>query len=118
LKTERRGAARIVEFLSFRIGHQRYEIQSTTINLSSNGALCLVDRDIPVMTRLAVSLSLPASGASQPAQDIAATGVVVRTEKRPDSGKFCVAIYFSKIGPKARKVLRGFIASRLKKNTG
>lgn|SRR3989338_1742026 len=110
---ERRRCVRLVEALPFKIGHQGYEIEAMTVNISSHGAMCLVDRDIPLMTQLKVAMILSGSGA---AKSVHATGVVVRKDPNPDSDKFFVAVYFSSIKPADQKTLNHYIEQRLKRN--
>lgn len=109
---DRRRSIRIDERLSFKIGHQDYEAEAVTLNISSRGALCVVDRDIPIMTQLKVALSMPKSGAVR-AKLLSMKGVVVRKEKDPSAKKFYIAIYFSDIKPADREHLESFIQSRL-----
>ena len=108
--SERRQSARIAQSLPFKIGGEGYEIAAVTVNISAHGALCVVDRAIPVMTRLRVAFTLPASKEKV----IHATGVVVRNEPDPDSDKHFIALYFSQIKPADQKVLDHQIAQWLK----
>ncbi len=107
---DRRRSIRIAEKLPFRIGHEGYETEAVTVNISVNGALCVVDREIPVMTQLKVALTLPMKPKSK---TVTAKGVIVRKEKDPAGGQFYVAIYFSDIKPTDRQTLSQFIESRL-----
>ena len=109
--SERRQSIRIAQSLPFKIGGEGYEIAAMTVNVSAHGALCVVDRSIPVMTRLRVALTLPTSAKEKV---IHATGVVVRNEADPDSGKHFIALYFSQIKPADQKVLNQHIAQCLK----
>ena len=111
---DRRRSVRIAEELPFKIGHDRYEVEAVTINISVHGALCLVTRDVPLMTQLKVGLSLPSSRKSASrARSLSMKGVVVRKEKDALSDKYFVAIYFSDIKPADRQVLEKYIEGRL-----
>ena len=112
---DRRRSIRIAEQLPFRIGLQNYEAEAITVNISVNGALCIVEREIPLMTQLKIALTLPpvSKTSSSKNKTLSMKGVVVRKEKDPSSGKFYVAIYFSDIKPNDRKFLSQFIESRL-----
>ena len=113
--SDRRRSIRIAEELPFVIGHQGYEIQATSVNLSNNGVMCLIDRDIPVMTLLEIAFSLPVMvNFSTKEKLIKAKGVVVRKEEDAVSEKFYIAIFFSEVKPKDQKVLNDFIQYRLK----
>ena len=112
---ERRRSVRIAEELPFVIGHQGYEIQAKSINLSGSGVMCAVDRNIPLMTQLEIAFSLPiVVNFSSKEKIVKAKGVVVRKEEDAASDRFFIAIYFSDIKPKDQKVLDEFIAYRLK----
>src|SRR3989338_3712258 len=113
--SDRRRSVRIAEELPFVIGHEGYEIQATSLNISNNGVMCLVDRNIPVMTQLEIVFSLPVLvNFSSKEKVIKAKGVVVRKEEDAVSEKFFIAVYFSDIKPKDQKVLNEFIEYRLK----
>ena len=112
---DRRRSIRIAEKLPFKIGLQNYEAEAITVNISMNGALCIVEREIPLMTQLKIALTLPpiTKASSSKGKVLSMTGVVVRKEKDPSSGHFYIAIYFSDIKPSDRKFLSQFIESRL-----
>ncbi len=111
---ERRRAIRIEQSLAFKIGHEDFEVEATTINVSSHGVLCLVEKDIPLMTQLKVALRVPGSLSSKtPEKIVKAVGVVVRKERDDLSGKFFIAIYFSKITPNQQKILDTFVRKHL-----
>lgn len=111
---ERRKAVRIQESLTFQIGHQGYEIQARTINISLVGALCIVQQDIPMLTQLSIAMQLPGNKAPDKPKWIQAKGVIVRKEKSEDASSTQLAIYFSDIKPKDQKILKDFIQSRVK----
>ena len=110
---DRRRSIRIAEKLPFRIGHQNYEAEAHTVNISMNGALCIVEREIPLMTQLKIALTLPPASKSAKGKALSMKGVVVRKEKDPSAEQFYIAIYFSEIKPNDRKSLEQFIESRL-----
>ena len=111
---DRRRSLRVVEKLPFTIGHQNYEIEATTVNISVNGVLCVVKREIPLMTQLKVAITLPsgATGSSKK-KIILMKGVVVRKEKDSLKQQHLLAIYFSEIKPADKKFLKKFIESHL-----
>ena len=112
---DRRRSIRIAEKLPFKIGLQDYEVEALTVNISVNGALCLVEREIALMTQLKIALSLPPISKSSPQKSkiLSMKGVVVRREKDAATNKYYIAIYFSDIKPNDRKYLSQFIESRL-----
>ena len=108
---ERRRSLRVSEELPFKIGHDGFETLAKTINISQHGALCLIDKNIPLMTQLAVALTLPGSGVR--GKTLRMKGVVVRREKDlPPSSRFFIAIYFSQIKSEDQAVLRRFVENR------
>lgn len=109
---ERRKSVRIAENLFFKIGHEGYDIQAITINISAHGALCVVDQEIALMTQLKMGFELPTPGKKRKA--IHLKGVVVRKDKDPRTGRFLIAIYFSAIKPQDQKNLTLFIDRYLK----
>lgn len=110
---ERRRSIRIAEKLPFSIGRQGYEAEAVTMNISSTGVLCLVDKDFPLMTQFKLALTLPGNGRASKAKVISMKGVLVRKDKDPSSGKHLFAIYFSDIKPADRLFLQKYIESRL-----
>lgn len=110
---DRRKSIRIAESLPFQIGHQGYDIQARTVNISASGVLCVVDQDIPMLTQLQIALSLPQSSNSPKNCVVEAKGVVVRKDKDPSSTKYHLAVYFSDIKAKDQKALAEYIQSRL-----
>lgn len=113
---ERRRSIRLDEKLPFKIGHEDYESEAHTLNVSVNGALCLVERDIPLMTSLKIALSLPAKGKSRN-KIIRIKAAVVRKDKQRPAGPYLVALYFSDISSEDRQALQNFIESRLSHTT-
>jgi c-di-GMP-binding flagellar brake protein YcgR len=110
---ERRRSIRIEESLPFRIGHRDYEIRAETVNVSAHGAMCLLDRSVPLMTQLEIGLCLPGLPDSEPKErKISIKGIVVRRAQDPSTGKFAVAIFFSEIKPADEKALQNYIHRR------
>ena len=110
---DRRRSVRVYESLPFKIGHAEYEAQAETVNISAHGALCIIDKNIPLMSQLAVALTLPATATSKRARTIRPKGVVVRRDKDPDSDRYLLAIFFSEIKAEDQEVLQSFIEARL-----
>lgn len=109
---DRRRSIRVDERLPFKIGHESFESEATTLNISAHGALCLVDKDIPVMTQIRLSISLPGKGKAKP-KAIRLKAAVVRKEKQSPDGPYLVALYFSDISDSDKEHLQKYIESRL-----
>ena len=103
---ERRRSVRIEENLEFQFGIDGYDIHATTLNISSHGAMCLVDTNIPLMAKLKITLSLSS-------KKLLLEGVIVRKEKDSLTNRFYIAIFFSGIKPSDQKTLDEFIRHRL-----
>ena len=112
---DRRRSLRIEDALPFHIGHQGYEFQVTTVNISAHGAMFLIEKDLPMMTQLDIALPIPRKNLLKKAVKAAhIKGVVVRKDKDPLTGKFCVAVYFSSIKESDQKALDEYIKYRAK----
>ncbi len=110
---ERRRSVRISEPLLFKIGHKGYDIQAITLNISCHGAMCVVDRDIPMMSQLNIGLELPGGPKGKP-KTVHMKGVLVRKDKELRTGRYLVAVYFSDIKAADKKRLEQFIDRYLK----
>ena len=110
---DRRRSVRVYESVPFKIGHAGYEAQAETVNISAHGALCIVDKNIPLMTQLAVAVTLPGAGSSKRGKTLKLKGVVVRRDKDPDSERYFLAIFFSDIKAEDQEALHRFIEGRL-----
>lgn len=110
---DRRRAVRIEESLPVHIGHEDYELAVKTVNISANGAMCLVDRDIPLMTQLRIGVSIPTAGKRSKPLLIRAKGVVVRKDKDPLTGKYQLAIFFSDLKSADQAHLKDYVERRL-----
>lgn len=105
---ERRRSVRIDDALPFRVGLEGFEQEASTINISSTGAMCLLDKEIPMMTKLRMAVSLESK------KTLHLKGVVVRKEKDLATDKFQVAIFFSEISASDREALERYIAFKLR----
>ena len=109
---ERRRSIRIEEALPFKIGAVGFELEATSLNISSSGAMCLLNRDIPLMTKLSLAITLTPPE-PDPKRILKIKGVVVRKEKDPLTEKFHVAIFFSGMSNADRRFFKRFVTSRL-----
>jgi len=108
---ERRRSVRLIQALPFKIGHKDYEIEAETVNISASGAMCRINRDIPLMTQLRIGLCLPDGQGRK--RRIEIKGVTVRKELDALSGKFMVAIFFSDMKSTDQQTLKEYIDRRL-----
>ena len=108
---DRRRCLRIDETLPFQMGREGFEFESASVNISANGALCVMDHEVPVMTKLSILISIPAH-AQHAKKTLKVRGVVIRRDKNSD-GKYHTAIFFSEIKPGDQRTLQDFIEHRL-----
>ncbi|MFH1771222.1 MAG: PilZ domain-containing protein [Candidatus Omnitrophota bacterium] len=113
---ERRKYSRIQEKLAAKISNQNFDVVTETKNISANGAYCLIDVPIEPMSKLQVTLLIPAKTKNKKNRSIkkvCLNAVAVRTDKVKDNGKhhYYLAIYFNEISDRDRKVLLSYINS-------
>ncbi len=109
---ERRRCIRIDEALPVQLGREGFDAEAKTVNISATGTLCLIDLDIPLMTKLSIALSIPAHGKSAK-KTIKIKGVVVRKDRDSSSSGFWTAIFFSDIKPDDQRLLQNYIDYRV-----
>jgi len=98
---------RVDDALPFKIGLEGFEQEAMTLNISSSGAMCLLDKEVPMMTKLRLAISLESK------KTLHVKGVVVRKEKDRVTEKFQVAIFFSEISASDLEALERYIALKL-----
>ncbi|MBD3379263.1 MAG: hypothetical protein GF408_02255 [Candidatus Omnitrophica bacterium] len=114
-KPERREYPRIKDSdISIELSGEGVNTISQSLDVSASGIYCKVDRRIPVMTRVKLSLNIPVkTGASSKKLEI--DGVVVREHPVMKDGRaehYDVAIFFDSLLPKERKILTDYIENR------
>lgn len=112
---DRRRSVRIEDSLPIKIGHQGYEFEVTSVNISAHGAMFMIEKDLPLMTQLNIALAIPSKSASKPSKKSSLKGVVVRKDKDVLMGKFYIAVYFSGIKESDQKALNEYIAHHAKR---
>ena len=120
---ERRRAPRIkIEELSLKLHAGDFDTVTHTLNISSSGLYCKVDRELPLMSRVKLMLMIPGqSNNNAESKGIEVEGVVVRAHPVIIDGKvqhYDVAIFFDSIEPKIRELITGYIARKKAASTG
>ena len=108
---ERRRAPRIAERVQVAIRGAADELRTETVNLSTSGAYCTLDRAMTPMTKVQLQFELP-NGAKR----VQCEGVVVRVEPvivNAERGRYHVAIFFTDISDRDRASLARFVQQRL-----
>ncbi|MBN2453502.1 MAG: PilZ domain-containing protein [Candidatus Omnitrophica bacterium] len=114
---ERRRAARIKdEDLSLKLNVDGFDMTTHTLNISSSGLYCKVDRELPLMSRVRLVLMIPnISGGNKEPQALAVDGVIVRAHPVIIGGKIAhydVAIFFESLDPAAKETIAAYIARK------
>lgn len=114
---ERRRAERINdENMSLEIRAGGFDMSSHTLNISTSGLYCKVDRELPLMSRIKLMLMLkdPEKKDKQ-VKAIDLEGVVVRAHPVIIDGKirhYDVAIFFDSLDPKTKDIIADYISKK------
>ncbi len=114
---ERRIAKRIKdEELLLRIIVGGFDTSTHTLNISSSGLYCKVDKEMPLMSRVKLMLMIPDTAKNdKDSKGIEVEGVVVRAHSVIIDGEikhYDVAIFFDSLEPKARELIANYIARK------
>lgn len=114
---ERRKTQRIKdEELPLKIRAGGFDTSTNTLNISSSGLYCKVDKEIPLMSRVKLMLMVPASIKSEREnKGIEVEGVVVRMHPVIVDSKikhYDLAIFFDNLDPKAKEQIANYIARK------
>ena len=118
LPAERRKSPRIEKRLSLTLTDATFDLTTETRNISARGVYCRVDRHIPYMSKLMVTLSLPVQekGRTTPYL-IHSRAAVVRSESQIiDHGKkeiHFVALYFERLKRSDSQKIENYIRTHL-----
>lgn len=104
---ERRRYPRVAEHLQAQVVRGPEQIACSTVDISCGGALCRLRHAMPVMTKVAVALALPA-------RLIHCRGVVVRCEPSRDGAAaarrtFRIAILFLELTREDHRAIAEFV---------
>lgn len=120
---EKRKDPRLNKRLPFEIGCQYAVISTETKNISCSGAYCYIDRAIPVMSRVRISMAIPAredGGVDE--KTIVCEGIVLRydppsKEDKDQPAGSNTAIMFTRISKKDKNTIAGYVKNQLAKIT-
>jgi len=119
VERERRRYPRLNYLLPLKVSSDEKELVTETKNISANGAYCLIDRDIELMTKFQIIMLVPQPQKKQKKfYKIECTGVVVRKENLETDSKrrkkaVGVGIYFDFIKEKDKNILKSFVKNSL-----
>ena len=110
---ERRRTPRVEERVPLSLTDGGMDLRTETKNLSVAGAYCALDRFIPPMTKLQLTLELPGTFRRT---RVRCTGVVVRVEpavQDAETMRYHTAVFFSEISDRDRAAIGRFVQRRL-----
>jgi len=116
---ERRKSPRVEdEELSIKLNLGDYDSVTHTLNLSTSGIYCKVDKEIPLMSRVKLMLIVPdVSGEGKEARNLAIDGVVVREHPVIMNGQvkhYDCAIFFENLSAKDTEIISAYISKKNK----
>lgn len=109
---ERRKYPRLDKGLPIKLASGDLFIVTETLNVSGNGAYCMVDKPLELMTKLDIVLLVPPADTKRTTvKKIHCKGVVVRSESNKTNGKYAhfIGIFFHQIDDRDRKSLVSYI---------
>ncbi len=119
VKTERREHPRTERTLPLKISKKGLDAITETRNISCSGAYCRVNKPIPLMSKVGITLLLPIhSGSKVSTEKIRCNGVVVRAEpvivKEADTPCQNIAVFFTELARKDRNKIAQYVLQTFK----
>jgi hypothetical protein len=115
-RVERRRHPRIKDKnISIKLSGDGVNAITQSLDVSASGLYCKIDREIPIMTRVQIVLSIPSGKKPGSSVNMKLDGVVVREHAVKKDGKvqhYDIAIFFNTLLPRERKNLIQYINSR------
>jgi hypothetical protein len=116
-QVERRGSIRIPAKLAMEIKISDVDTAKVeSVNVSANGVYFTSQKYIPVLTRLSITLDLPADAKGGRGGTVVCNGVVVRTEpeqESPAQSEYNIACYFTSIAENDKETLESYILKQV-----
>ena len=115
LRTERRKHPRRETVLSLKISKRGLDVITETRNISCSGVYCRVDKPLPIMAKIGITLLLPIQNRRNRVntEKIRCNGVVVRSEpaivKEADTACQNVAIFFTDLSKKYKDKITQYV---------
>lgn len=122
LKTERREHPRTESMLPLKLSKKGLDVITEARNISCSGVYCQVNKPIPLMSKISLTLLLPISfGSKVSTAKIKCNGVVVRSEpaimKEVDTAYQNIAIFFTDLCKKDKNKVARYVLQSFKKET-
>ena len=116
-RPERRRQPRITADLPLKIGGEDLAVITQTRNISTLGVYCQVDTELPLMTKVSITLFAPVPAKNKvTTRKLDCEGIIVRSEPvAGDDGvtRYNVAIYFSNLTDADRKLIARYVGHKV-----
>lgn len=115
MTSERRRYPRLEKVIPLKVSSQGSDLVTQTKNISCIGAYCSVNKSLPIMSKLKITLLLPEK-AKQPqvkSKKVNCIGVVVRSQQSSHKGHYDIAIFFEQIREREKLKLEDYINHHL-----
>lgn len=117
--TERRKSPRIEDKeLAIKLNLGDYDSVTHTLNLSTSGIYCKVDKEIPLMSRVKLMIIVPdVSGEDKESRNLEISGVVVREHPVVINGEvkhYDCAIFFENLSARDMEIISAYISKKNK----
>ncbi len=110
---ERRKFPRVKdECLSLKLRLDDFDSITHTMNISSSGVYCKLDKELPLMSRVKLMLMIPDPAKESTLKKLEVSGVVVRQHPVTIDGTikhYDVAIFFEDLSEKEKEIIAGYI---------
>lgn len=101
--------------LSLKLKLDDFDSITHTLNISSSGVYCKLDKELPLMSRVKLVLMIPDADKESSLKDLEVSGVVVRQHPVTIDGAikhYDVAIFFEDLSDKDKDVIAAYVAKR------
>ncbi|MBI4844984.1 MAG: PilZ domain-containing protein [Candidatus Omnitrophica bacterium] len=110
---ERRRSQRFATSMPLKISGEDFHLVADTKNLSSSGIYCLVERYIPVMTKVSITMFIPLIEKKvKMHKQVNCTAVVVRIEpddESPAIKSYAVGLFFTDLKDTERNIITKYL---------
>lgn len=111
-ESERRKSPRVKHGLPLKISGDGMDFITQTQDIGVNGALFRLEKAVPLMSRMAMTLLVPSHGKIRTTRKILCNGVVVRCEParaKEAPEEYNIAVYFTALKDSDKKVLTKYV---------
>ena len=101
--------------LSLKLRLDDFDSITHTLNISSSGVYCKLDKELPIMSRVKLMLMIPDANKEGSLKDLEVSGIVVRQHPVTIDGvikHYDVAIFFEDLSEKDKDIISDYIAKK------